>query len=52
MTLPILAELDIVRLLKQIPDSGLRVGDLGTIVHVHSPDAFEIELYRVQAELL
>jgi hypothetical protein len=36
-------ELDTVVLLRDLPDSNLKAGDLGAIVHVHSPDAFEVE---------
>jgi len=36
-------ELDSVVLVRDLPDAGLRVGDLGAVVHVHAPDAFEVE---------
>lgn len=36
-------ELDSVVLLRDDPDAGLRAGDLGAVVHVHSPDAVEVE---------
>ncbi len=36
-------ELDTVVLLQDLPDAGLRAGDLGAIVHVHSPESFEVE---------
>jgi hypothetical protein len=35
--------LDTVVLTRDIPQSGLRRGDLGAIVEVHGPDAFEVE---------
>ncbi len=35
--------LDTVALTHDLPDAGLRRGDLGAIVEVHSPDAFEVE---------
>ena len=35
--------LDTVVLGHDIPESGLRRGDLGTIVELHSADAFEVE---------
>ena len=35
--------LDTVALTRDIPDAGLRRGDLGVIVEVHSPAAFEVE---------
>ena len=36
-------ELDLVVLDKEIPESGLRRGDLGTVVHVYEPDGLEVE---------
>ena len=35
--------LDTVALTHDIPDAGLRRGDLGSIVELHGPDAFEVE---------
>lgn len=35
--------LDCVVLAKDVPEHGLRSGDLGTIVEVYDPDAFEVE---------
>lgn len=35
--------LDTVVLKRNVPDAGLRVGDLGAIVEVHDPDHFEVE---------
>lgn len=35
--------LDTVVLTRDIPDDGLRRGDLGAIVEVYGPDAFEVE---------
>jgi len=35
--------LDTVVLKRNLPDAGLRVGDLGAIVEVHDPDHFEVE---------
>ena len=35
--------LDTIVLDRDIPDHGLRRGDLGAIVEVHEPDAFEVE---------
>jgi hypothetical protein len=40
---PTFRELDAVVLARDLPDTGLRAGDLGAIVHVHAPDAFEVE---------
>lgn len=36
-------ELDTVVLLRDLPDSGLQRGDLGTIVQVYGQDALEVE---------
>lgn len=36
-------ELDTVVLVRDMPDSGLKAGDLGAVVHVYAPDAFEVE---------
>jgi hypothetical protein len=36
-------ELDTVVLRRGLPEFGLVEGDVGAIVHVHSPDAFEVE---------
>ena len=35
--------LDTVVLKRNVPEAGLRVGDLGAIVEVHDPDHFEVE---------
>ena len=35
--------LDTVVLTRDIPDAGLRRGDLGAIVEVHGPNAFDVE---------
>jgi hypothetical protein len=35
--------LDVVVLKDDLPDHGLRRGDLGTVVDVHSPDAVDVE---------
>jgi uncharacterized protein DUF4926 len=40
---PRFKELDTVVLVRDLPESGLKNGDLGAIVHVHSPEAFEVE---------
>jgi hypothetical protein len=37
------AVLDIVVLTHDLPDQGLRRGDLGTVVELHSPSAFMVE---------
>ncbi len=36
-------ELDIVVLIRDVPEHDLRRGDVGTIVHLHTRDAFEVE---------
>lgn len=35
--------LDTVVLKRDVPEAGLRVGDLGAIVEVYEPDGFEVE---------
>jgi hypothetical protein len=35
--------LDVVVLDKDLPELGLRRGDLGTVVHVYEPDGLEVE---------
>ncbi|HEV7586606.1 MAG TPA: DUF4926 domain-containing protein [Longimicrobium sp.] len=36
-------ELDTVVLVHDLPEAGLCAGDLGAIVHVYAPNAFEVE---------
>ena len=36
-------ELDSVILLRDLPEDGLRAGDLGAVVQVYAPEAFEVE---------
>ncbi len=36
-------ELDTVVLNRDLPERGLRTGDLGAVVHVYEPDALEVE---------
>lgn len=36
-------ELDTVVLVRDVPEAGLCAGDLGAIVQVYAPDAFEVE---------
>jgi hypothetical protein len=38
-------ELDTVVLLRDMPEAGLRAGDLGAVVLVHAPDAIEVEFF-------
>jgi len=40
---PAFRELDTVVLAHDIPEAGLRTGDLGAIVHLHAADRFEVE---------
>jgi len=40
---PAFRELDTVVLVRDLPDAGLRAGDLGAVVHVYAPDAIEVE---------
>jgi hypothetical protein len=40
---PSFRELDTVVLLRDFPEAGLRVGDLGAVVHVYAADALEVE---------
>ena len=40
---PPFRELDTVVLLHDMPEAGLRAGDLGAVVHVHAPDTVEVE---------
>lgn len=39
-------ELETVVLARDLPEHGLRTGDLGAVVHVHSPEALEVEFVR------
>lgn len=36
-------ELDTVVLVRDLPEAGLKAGDLGAIVHIHTPEVFEVE---------
>jgi len=36
-------ELETVVLVRDIPEAGLKAGDLGAVVQVYSPEAFEVE---------
>ena len=40
---PAIRELDTVVLVRDLPESGLRAGDLGAIVQVYSAEALEVE---------
>ncbi len=39
--------LDTVVLTRDVPDAGLRAGDLGAIVHCLTPDLYEVEFVAV-----
>lgn len=39
-------ELDTVVLNRDVPERGLRRGDVGAIVHLHASDLFEVEFVR------
>jgi Domain of unknown function (DUF4926) len=43
---PLFKELDTVVLVRDVPESGLRAGDLGAVVQVYSPEAFEVEFVK------
>jgi len=36
-------DLDTVVLTKDLPERGLKIGDLGTVVHVYEPEGLEVE---------
>jgi len=42
----IFRELDTVVLERDVPESGLRKGDISAVVHVHSDSALEVEFVR------
>lgn len=39
-------ELDSMVLNRDVPERGLRRGDVGAVVHVHATDVFEVEFVR------
>ena len=43
---PLFKQLDTVVLVRDVPESGLRAGDLGAVVQVLSPEAFEVEFVK------
>ncbi len=46
-------EHDRVVLREEIPDQGLKTGDVGTVIHVHNKgEAFEVELIALDGETL
>jgi len=40
---PRFKELETVVLMRDVPEAGLRAGDLGAVVQVYAPEAFEVE---------
>jgi len=45
-TLPPFKELETVVLVRDLPEAGLRAGDLGAVVQIYSPEAFEVEFVK------
>jgi hypothetical protein len=43
-------ELETVVLTRDLPELGLRAGDLGAVVHVTSPDALDVEFVRASGQ--
>jgi hypothetical protein len=43
-------ELDTVVLMRDVPEKGLRRGDIGAVVHVHGDSTLEVEFVRVAGE--
>jgi hypothetical protein len=43
-------ELDAVVLTRDLPEHGLRAGDLGAVVHMHAPDVAEVEFVRASGQ--
>lgn len=49
---PLLRELDTVVLLRDLPEAGLRAGDLGAVVQVYTADAVEVEFVTASGRTL
>ena len=45
-------ELDSVVLRRAVPEAGLEVGDVGAIVHLHSPESFEVEFVSGEGDTI
>lgn len=45
-------ELDSVVLVRDLPEAGLCAGDLGAVVHVHAPDALEVEFAAASGRMV
>jgi hypothetical protein len=43
-------ELDTVVLTRDLPEHGLKAGDLGAVVHLHLPEALEVEFVRASGQ--
>ena len=48
----IFRELDTVVLERDIPESGLRKGDIGAIVHIHGDSRLDVEFVRASGQTL
>jgi hypothetical protein len=44
--------LDCVALVHDLPDAGLKAGDLGAVVEVYEPDGLEVEFVKASGETL
>ncbi len=44
--------LDCVVLVHDLPDTGLKTGDLGAVVEVYEPDGLEVEFVKASGETL
>ena len=42
--------LDTVVLTRDLPEHGLRVGDLGAVVHIHAAETLEVEFVRASGQ--
>jgi hypothetical protein len=49
---PHFQELDTVVLLDDVPEAGLRAGDLGAVVQVYGPEAVEVEFVTASGRTL
>ncbi len=45
-----LSRLDTVVLKRDLPEHGLRAGDVGAVVELYAPDALEVEFVRTSGE--
>lgn len=49
---PMIKELDTVVLTEDLPEHGLKKGDLGTVVLMHAPDGYEVEFMTLDGQTL